>query len=145
MIPIYSRTEIFQRLDTPAYSQSEPFVAMIMSMAALSLIHPLHPDEVLHRHTRAKQSKLLMDEACRLQSKWDHGCAPSVEGILTSYHMFGALFELGKAAGARMRLREAISMGEAMRLDDPGSFMFLSPGEINRRMKLFWILAITER
>lgn len=118
---------------------------MILSMAALSLIHPLHPDEVAFRHTRAKQSKLLMDEACRLRSKWDHGCAPTVEGILTSYHMFGALFELGKAGGSRMRLREAISMGEAMRLDKAGSFRFMGSEETNRRMKLFWILSITER
>jgi len=145
MIPIYTSREIFARLQSPAYLRNESFVSMILSMAALSLIHPLHRHEVSQRHTRAKQAKLLMDEACMLRARWDHGCSPTVEGILTSFCMFGALFELGQPAGARMRLKEAVAMGEAMRLDNAGSYANLSEHEANRRHKLFWMLAVTER
>ena len=145
MIPIYSSREIFARLQNPAYLRNETFVSMILSMAALSLIHPLHRHEVSQRHTRAKQAKLLMDEACMLRARWDHGCLPTVEGSLTSFCMFGTLFELGQPAGARMRLKEAVAMGEAMRLDNVGAYVNLPAHEAHRRHKLFWMLAVTER
>lgn len=114
-------------------------------MTALSLIHPLHNNEVVQRPTQAKQAKTLMDEACRLRARWDYGCAPTAEAVMTSYLMFGTLFELGQGAGARLRLKEAVSMGEAMRLDDMGSYVGMEREEARRRKRLFWVLAVTER
>ncbi|WVQ96920.1 hypothetical protein IAU59_004028 [Kwoniella sp. CBS 9459] len=144
MMPIYTYQEIMTRFEDTMTRHNVDFITMMLSMASLSLIHPLYPHEISERHSRAKQSKLLMDEVCRLRAKWNHGCQPSIEGIMTSYCMFGALFEMGQDAGARMRLKEAVSMGESMDLDTlwdgPVDGM-----ESQRRFKVYWMLGVTER
>lgn len=143
MIPVYTRDEIFARLDYDL--QDRTFVALVLSMSALSLVHPLEASEVPQKPMRSKQAAMLLDEACRLSARWDYGCNATIENVLTSYLMFGTLFELGHASGARMRLRESISMGEGMRLDDAESYVGLSAVEARRRMRMYWILAVTER
>jgi hypothetical protein len=144
MIPVFARDEVLLRLNSTGLRDRD-FIAMILSMTALSLVHPLNASEELQRVTRARQATMLLDEACRLSARWDYGCAASTESVLTSYLMFGTLFELGHASGARMRLRESISMGEAMRLDDPEAYAGLDSNEARRRMRMYWILAVTER
>ncbi|OCF42827.1 hypothetical protein I317_03304 [Kwoniella heveanensis CBS 569] len=143
MMPIYTYQEIATRFNDPTSKYNVDLITMMLSMASLSLIHPLYPHEIPERHNRAKQSKLLMDEVCRLRAKWNHGCQPSIEGIMTSYCMFGALFELGQDAGARMRLKEAVSMGESMDLDTSWDTS-VNGTEIQRRFKMYWILGVTE-
>jgi hypothetical protein len=145
MIPVYNRSDIFDQLDMPNATQNKSFVAMILAMAALSLVHPLQPDEVPSKVTRAQQATMLLDESCRLVARWDFGCASTVEGCLTSYLMFGTLFELGYADGAKIRLQEAIAQGEGMRLHMTDSYAHLNQVEAKRRMRMFWILAVTER
>lgn len=145
MMPVFSRADIFDRLARPKSLQDKPFVALILCMTALSLVHPLQPHEMSGKATRGKQATMMMDEACSLSARWDHGCAPSIEGVLSSYLMFGTLFELGYQDGARLRLREAISLGESMRIDQPRSYIGMNQIEARRRMRMFWILAVTER
>ncbi|WVR07710.1 hypothetical protein IAU60_004752 [Kwoniella sp. DSM 27419] len=145
MLPIFSRAEIMARIEDPQRVREPTTMALILAMVALSLIHPLMPEELAQKTNRIKRSKMLMDEACRLRGKWDYGCRPSVEAILTSYLMFGTLFELGQADGARFRLKEAISLGEAMRLDRASAYQGLDQDECQRRMRMFWVLAVTER
>ena len=145
MIPIYTRHEILACMQDPRQLRRPSFVALVLSMAALSLVHPLEASEMVFKPIRGQQATILMDEACRLVASWDHGCDPSVEGILTSYLMFGTLFELGHAAGARLRLKEAVTMGEAMHLDLGWGYRSCGVEETARRTRLFWVLAITER
>lgn len=143
MIPVYTRAEILARLEYDL--QDRTFVALVLSMSALSLVHPLEASEMPQKPMRSKQAAMLLDEACRLSARWDYGCNATIENVLTSYLMFGTLFELGHASGARMRLRESISMGEGMRLDDAESYAGISAVEARRRMRMYWILAVTER
>lgn len=145
MIPIYTRDEILAGLRDRRQLRRPGFVALVLSMAALSLVHPLPAGEMTFKPIRGQQATILMDEACRLVASWDHGCDPSVEGILISYLMFGTLFELGHAAGARLRLKEAVTMGEAMHLDLGWGYQSCTVEETARRTRLFWVLAITER
>ncbi|WVW79632.1 hypothetical protein I302_101601 [Kwoniella bestiolae CBS 10118] len=145
MIPIFPRTYVMGRLSDVESHQNRTFVALILSMVSLSLIHPLKPEEVQNRPTRAKQSKTLMDEVIRLRSKWDWASQASVEGATTSYMLFGTMFELGHAEGARLRLKEAIGIGELLRLDEVRTYTGVEPDEARRRMRLYWVLGITER
>ncbi|WRT69313.1 uncharacterized protein IL334_006297 [Kwoniella shivajii] len=145
MIPIFPRSFVFGRLEDVEYHQNRAFVALILAMVSLSLIHPLKPEEVRSRPTRAKQSQTLMDEVYRLRSKMDWASQTSVEGATTSFVMFGALFELGHAEGSRLRLREALGIGELLKLDEARTYMNVEPDEARRRMRLFWVLGITER
>jgi len=145
MLPVFSRSYIMSRLDDPESQQNRTFVSLVLSMCALSLVHPLRSDELSSQPTRAKQCKTLMDEALRLRSRWDWGITPRVQAATASYMMFGALFELGYAEGARMKLREAIGMGEALSLATTKGYVGVEPDEARRRLRLFWVLSVTER
>ena len=161
MIPIFPRSYIFDRLhqshlaataaqpavqhSAHSYTQDRSFLSLIFAMCALSIIHPLEPHELASRPHRIKQAKVLMDESLRLRARWEITSHPTCEGILTSYLLFGALFEMGYGDGARMKLREAISGGEALRLGDLRSYQWLEVEERTRRVRMFWVLAITER
>jgi hypothetical protein len=143
MIPVFSAAYIQSRLDGTHHSRD--FVGMILAMTALSLVHPLNVHEALQRPTRIRQAQILMDEALRLRAGWQFGTTATVEGIMTSYLMFGTLYEMGHAAGAKLRLREAVSLGETLRLDDPRSYLGLDREEALRRLKTYWVLSVTER
>jgi hypothetical protein len=143
MIPVFSPPYIQGRLDRR--HPDRDFIGMVLAMTALSLVHPLNVQEALQRPTRVRQARILMDEALRLRDGWQFGTTASVEAIMTSYLMFGTLYEMGHAAGAKLRLREAVSLGETLRLDDPRSYLGLDRAEALRRLKTYWVLSVTER
>ncbi|GHJ89561.1 hypothetical protein NliqN6_5963 [Naganishia liquefaciens] len=147
MIPIFSLTDIQARLDHLAWQATpeKDFVGLVLAMTALSLVHPLTIHESVHRPTRFRQAQILIDEALRLRAGWSFGSQTSVEAIMTSYLIFGALYEMGHLVAARMRLREAVALGEAMGLDEGRMYVCLSRREAIRRLKMFWVLSVTER
>ncbi|KAJ9097605.1 hypothetical protein QFC21_004639 [Naganishia friedmannii] len=143
MIPVFTAQYIRAKLCGPCHDKD--FVGMVLAMTALSLVHPLNVEESRQRQTRVKQAQILMDEALRLRDGWQFGSTATVESIMTSYLMFGTLYEMGYAAGAKLRLREAVSLGETMGLHDPRSYLGLGRAEVLRRLKTYWVLSVTER
>lgn len=95
--------------------------------------------------SRAKKAKVLLDEACRLMARWDHGSDITLEAVMAKYLMFGTLFELGHTGPARLRLKESIHLGAEMFLDKTESYSGLNPAEVKRRLRMYWVLAVTER
>jgi hypothetical protein len=144
MIPVFSAQYIRTKLDG-SRRYNKDFVGMVLAMTALSLVHPLNVEEARQRSSRARQAQILMDEALKLRDGWQFGSSATVESIMTSYLMFGTLYEMGYAAGAKLRLREAVSLGETMGLHDPRSYLGLGRAEVLRRLKTYWVLSVTER
>lgn len=145
MMPVFPPSYLFARLADPASLAEPHFVSLVLAKCAISLIHPLMSHEMPQKPTRLKQCKILLDEACRLLSRWDYGCRVTLEAVMTSYLVFGALFEMGQIAASKLRLREAIVMGETMELHKPSSYHNLGTAEVKRRMRMYWVLAVTER
>lgn len=145
MMPVFPPSFTFSRLSNPHALRCPDFVAMILSMSALSLIHPLMTHEVAEKVSRAKKAKVFLDEACRLMARWDHGVNVTLEAVMAKYLMFGTLFELGHTGPARLRLRESIHLGAEMYLDRLESYAGLDPPEVKRRLRMYWVLAVTER
>jgi hypothetical protein len=145
MMPVFPPSYTFSRLSDPTSLRCPDFVAMILSMSALSLIHPLMSHEMVEKVTRAKKAKVLLDEACRLMARWDHGSNVTLEGVMAKYLMFGTLFELGHTGPAKLRLKEAVNLGAEMYLDRIESYAGLEPAEVKRRLRMYWVLAVTER
>ncbi|KAL7424686.1 hypothetical protein Q5752_000370 [Cryptotrichosporon argae] len=142
MIPVLSAADVHGLLAAPLTRAS---AALVLAMVALSLIHPLEPAELAARPARLAQARAVLDEVCRLRAHWDFGERPTLEHALTSFLMFGALFEMGLATAARLRLVEAVAIGRAMRLGDADAYRGLEPSEAGRRMRMYWVLAVTER
>lgn len=145
MMPVFPPSYLFARLADPVSLGQPDFVALILAKCAMSLIHPLLTHEMPQRPMRLRQAKILLDEACRLLAKWNYGCQVTLEAVMASYLMFGILFEMGQTAGAKLRLKEAIAMGETMELNLPTSYHNLGTAEVKRRMRMYWVLAVTER
>jgi hypothetical protein len=145
MMPVFPPSYTFSRLSDPNAIRCPDFVAMILSMSALSLIHPLMSHEMVEKVARAKKAKVFLDEACRLMARWDHGSNVTLEAVMAKYLMFGTLFELGHAGPAGLRLKEAVHLGAEMCLDRVESYHGLEPLERKRRMRMYWVLAVTER
>jgi hypothetical protein len=145
MMPVFPPSYTFSRLSDPNAIRCPDFVAMILSMCALSLIHPLMSHEMVEKVARAKKAKVLLDEACRLMARWDHGSNVTLEAVMAKYLMFGTLFELGHTGPARLRLKEAVHLGAEMYLDRVESDQGLEPSERKRRLRMYWVLAVTER
>lgn len=145
MMPVFDAAWMHAKLADKRSMGDKQFAAFVLAMVALSLVHPLNPDEMEQKEARARQASTLLDEVCRLRSGWNYGCQNSVESVLTSYLFFGTLFELGHAEGARFRLLESIIMAQSMRLGDINTYRGLGADETKRRMRMYWILAITER
>jgi hypothetical protein len=145
MMPVFPPSYTFSRLSDPNSLRCPDFVAMILSMSALSLIHPLMSHEMVEKVARAKKAKVLLDEAGRLMSRWDLGLNVTLEAVMAKYLMFGTLFELGHTGPAKLRLKEAVNLGAEMYLDRVESYSGLEPAELKRRMRMYWVLAVTER
>lgn len=145
MMPVFPPSYVFSRVADPHSLRCPDFVAMILSMSALSLIHPLMSHEMVEKMTRAKKAKVFLDEACRLMARWDHGSHVTLEAVMAKYLMFGTLFELGHTGPARLRLKEAINLGSEMYLDKVESYSGLDIAETKRRLRMYWVLAVTER
>ena len=145
MMPVLMREDILGHLDDSTWLDDRDNLALVLVASALALLHPMTAEEKSQRHKRERQAIMLLDQACHLVAAWDYGCRGTVEKTLTSFFMFGILHELGHVEEARMRLRDAITMGDSMELDKRSSYQALSPYEGGRRLRLFYILAMTER
>lgn len=145
MMPVIAREEIMGHLDESAWLANRDNLALVLAAAGIALVHPWTAEEKAQRRSRERQAIILLDQACRLVAAWDYGCKGTVEKTLTSFIMFGILHELGHVWGARMRLRDAITMGDSMQLGNRLAYGGLDPWEARRRLRLFYILAVTER
>jgi hypothetical protein len=87
----------------------------------------------------------LLDEALSTRESPLMGQRASLEACFTSFFIFAALFGLGEHSAAWYRLRESITLGHLFRLHEPTSYEGLAKDEAERRLRAYWLLAITER
>jgi hypothetical protein len=73
------------------------------------------------------------------------GKEATLDSIMTSFYMFACLFGMGEDNAAWFRLREAITLGQLLKLHDPEAYEPLESDERERRLRAYWLLAITER
>lgn len=145
MMPVLTREEILGNLGEPSWLANRDNLALVLAVAGIALVHPWTTEEKAQRCNREKQAMMLLDQACHLVAAWDYGCVGTVEKTLTSFIMFGILHELGHIWGARIRLRDTITMGDSMQLNNRLAYSGLDACEARRRLRLFYILAVTER
>jgi len=75
----------------------------------------------------------------------DFGDDPSLELTLASFFLFACLYGTQKNNAAWFRLQEAVTLGTMLGLGDPSSYTNLKQEEVERRLRTFWVLSVTER
>lgn len=144
-IPVLNKNTTYQRLYTLHHRQDTHFASMILSLCAFALTQPLLVEERSLKSTRNAQAKLMMKEAVKMQDCADFGENPTLEATLCSFFLFATLFGANQHNAAWLRLREAVTLGDLLRLHDPHSYEGLNPEEKACRLRTYWILCITER
>jgi hypothetical protein len=143
--PIFKRSYLHQRMIAQDHRSCPQFGAMLLALGAFMLIQPILVDERSSMALRRSQALHLMGEAAKLRCIPDFGQKPSLEAVLTSYFLFGCHFGLGQDNAAWFRLKEAVTLGDMMGLQDPVSCTGLSEEEKLQRLRAYWILSVTER
>jgi hypothetical protein len=152
VMPVFSRNWLFSKLDKDDHHHDAQFAAMLLAMSALTVIQVQQTspgkdkkaERLAAKRRRARAIKLL-EEALKAREGPFMGQHVSLEACFTSFCIFGALFGLGEHSAAWYRLREAITLGHLCRLHEPASYEGLAKDEAERRLRAYWILAITER
>ncbi|KAK6455343.1 putative sucrose utilization protein SUC1 [Scheffersomyces xylosifermentans] len=84
--------------------------------------------------------------ALSVREQYEHRLQPSYETLLTSFFLYVYYINVkGGTAAAIMHLREAISIGQILRLHDPEAYLSKPPAEVHRLRKIFYLLLVTER
>ncbi|KAH8691542.1 hypothetical protein BGW36DRAFT_363872 [Talaromyces proteolyticus] len=143
--PIFKRSYLHQRMIAQDHRSCPQFGAMLLALGAFMLIQPILIDERSSIAYRESQALHLMGEAAKLRCIPNFGQDPSLEAVLTSYFLFGCHFGLGQDNAAWFRLKEAVTLGDMMGLQDPIAYSGLSEEEKRQRLRTYWILSVTER
>jgi len=144
-LPLLDRSCLYRDMICQRHRKDRQYGAMILALCAFSLIQPVHTQERQLMPMSDEYAKVLLDEAFRLHSRSDLGESPVLETVLTSFFMFGCLFGLQRHNAAWLKLREAIDVATILCLQLPEAYTFLSDSERMRRVRIFFVLSVTER
>ncbi|KAM0752297.1 hypothetical protein T439DRAFT_324370 [Meredithblackwellia eburnea MCA 4105] len=144
VLPIFTRSYILDRLAKSEHLTNPDFASMLLALCGFTLIQPVQADEAAIKE-RTQQAMSLMDEATRLRSSCQFGQGPNLDSVICSFFLFASLFGLGSHNAAFFRLREAITLGETLELHRPLSYAGLESEERAMRVRVFWVLSVTER
>ncbi|KAH8670305.1 hypothetical protein BGZ60DRAFT_32862 [Tricladium varicosporioides] len=89
--------------------------------------------------------RFFLDECILVRQSYDFVEDKTLGAIISSYFVSTAFFELNQSRKSWYYLREAMTMGQDLRLHDEASYAGLSPTEALCRRRTFWILYVTER
>ncbi|KAH8599672.1 hypothetical protein B0O99DRAFT_682090 [Bisporella sp. PMI_857] len=144
-LPLLDRTCLYRDMICKRHRKDRQYGAMILSLCAFALIQPVHMQERESISLSNNYARMLLDEAFRLHSRPDLGESPVLETVLTSFFMFGCLFGQQKHNAAWLKLREAIDVATILCIQLPEAYTFLSDLERTQRLRIFFVLSVTER
>jgi hypothetical protein len=90
-------------------------------------------------------STLLMEETIRVRKGYDYMDSPTLNGLCTSYFLFGCYYALDLHDKAWFHLREATTLVHMVGMNKETTYMQYDSIESSRRRRLFWLLFVTER
>lgn len=145
-LPILKRSAVFARLMDHEHRRNPDFGAMLLSLSAFALIQPVRlTEQKLSSHSRQQMVSLLLNEAVKMRTVVDFGQAPTLDMIFTSVFLFACLFQKEQHNAAWLRLRESVELGALFGLDKFDSYVNCEPEQKQQRLRVYYLLAVTER
>lgn len=145
IMPVFTRSWIFGKIDRGEHRVDPQLGAMLIALSAFALTQPVEASDPADSSARKRRVRRLLEESVKMRSSALFGSSPSLEGIMTSFFIFGTLFGLGEENAAWFRLREAVTLGYLLRIHETSSYENLDKDEQERRLRAYLLLAITER
>ena len=144
-MPFFTRSYLVSNIKTRRHERDHAFNALIYAISALALLQPLLTMGQSLLPNRAKLAERLLDHASKQHSHVDLGEAPVLEDVLTSVFLFGCQFCRNNHNAARFRLKEAVTLGEILGLDNPQTYGDISLDERDRRLRTLLYLTFIQR
>ncbi|KAI1860477.1 hypothetical protein JX265_009876 [Neoarthrinium moseri] len=148
MMPILNR----QRLEQQALymDQSLDTYCLVSAMSAFMLLQPgfvMPGGDPLFEHPGAgiTSCHLLMEEAIRVRKGYEYTESPTLNGLCTSYFLFGCYYALEMHDKAWYHLREATTLAHMIGMTQEDKYLQFDTIESSRRRRLYWQLFVTER
>jgi len=115
-------------------------------MSAAALLQPvLIGNRYCIKQSNTKRAMHLLEESHRMHSSTKLGNNASIDAIMTSFYMFVILSSTGNDDAAWLRLSESVILGHIMKLHDSSAYENVDEDERERRLRVYWLLTITER
>lgn len=146
-LPILKRSSVFARLLAQEHRTNPDFGAMLLSLSAFGLIQPVRVSEQRSTSSSSRQQMvdLLLMESVRMRTVVDFGQSPTMDMIFTSVFLFACLFQKGQHNAAWLRMREAVELGCIFGLDKFDCYLNCSPEQKQQRLRVYYLLSVTER
>lgn len=144
-MPFFRRSFLLVNLRSRRHEYDRQFNALVHSICAYTLFQAIHAQDKPLLPDRLRLAESVLSYVAEQHGGADFGQVPSVEGVMTSFFLFGCQFCRGNHNAATVRFREAVTLAEIMRLHDPSSYGNISPDEMDRRVRTVTALAFVER
>lgn len=143
-LPIVDHTVIYRDVIRGRQETDRNFASMVLSLCALALVQPVFKAESPSMLARTKLARQFLGRALQARG-YDWGEDMTIEAVIASFFMFATLYGLDHPKAAWLRLKEAVECGQLIGLHRPDKYNNLSIEERSQPLRLFLILAVTER
>lgn len=89
--------------------------------------------------------RFFIDECISTRQSYDFLEDQSLYAVISSFWLSTSFFEINQSRKSWLYLREALTLASDLGLDDDSAYGGLSPEEKLCRLRVFWILFVTER
>lgn len=130
-------------------------IARPMTFPEKNLIYALCALTCLHMSGKSIQAtgpeswevagRFFIDECISVRQSYDFLEDQSLYAVISSFWLSTSFFEINQSRKSWVYLREALTLALDLRLDDDATYAGLSPEEKLCRLRVFWILFVTER
>lgn len=152
-LPILDRAQI-RDLTAEMYHSEETY-CLILALCAFVLIQPqvetvavYAPSLTAFAEATTVRAQYFLSEALTVRKNFHFrylGESPTINGVITSFFIFGCFFGLNRQAKAWHYLREATAWAQILGMQNELFYQHEDGREALRRRRLFWLLVVTER
>ncbi len=140
--PVVSAENLLEQLGRP--NPNPETLALAASLCAAT-IGQLRLAEDGTPAPNAKSASQFVTECLWFRERYDYRETYSTASILIPFFLHIYYANTNKLRTAGLFLRESITYVHAMRLDQPETYQHLDKGERSLRLRIYWLLFISER
>lgn len=140
---MFKASDLITNIARRRHTVDRQFGAMVLALCTFTLLQPQMPNTSLLVGDEPTVSDFL-SEATNLHNITDRE-NPTLDTLLTSIHLSGALDVLGRKNAAWLRLQEAITVSEILDLSNSENQDQLDSDESERRIRAYLCLSVIEK
>ncbi|KAK9369145.1 hypothetical protein V1509DRAFT_621278 [Lipomyces kononenkoae] len=153
-LPLINKSTFLSRLHANEHTRNIHFGSLVLTMCAFTLLQPvMKQDDSETNETRVFKERMqtaqsMISAAVSMRdSDATFAENPTLDSVLMSFFLFSCFFNCQMHHAAWFRLQEAVTLAEIMGLQGKrdGWKEVLSDDEREQRMRVYWVLAVTER